>query len=116
MSEAIGELAVIGLFSWGGEAMKHSSRDPRLLETAEEPLPNLKVDNGFSALAVLRETDVVDDPLVLANDGRSSVDRLRLVGQESVVSLSILLSTLTQGNWVLVLRQQAVALSRYMPS
>lgn len=43
MSEDKGELAECGLLSCGGDAMKHSSRDPRLLESAEAPLPNLNV-------------------------------------------------------------------------
>ena len=40
MIEAIGELADCGLFSCGGEALKHSSSDPRLEDNADEPLPN----------------------------------------------------------------------------
>lgn len=91
MCEVRGELAVCGLFSCGGDAIRHSSREPRLLERAEAPLPNLNVGSEFSALIVLRETDVVDDPLARAREGLSIEDRLRLFQQES--ALSVLNST-----------------------
>lgn len=57
---ARGELADRGLRSWGGEAAKHSSRDPRFCDCTDGPLPNLKAGIGFSTFTVFSDTDVVE--------------------------------------------------------
>lgn len=92
MIEAIGEFADWGLLSWGGDALKHSSRDPSSEASTAEPLPNWKAGAGFSTFAVLSDTEVVDEPLDLAKEGRNKEDRLR--------STKVGLETSTAGNWI----------------
>lgn len=83
---AKGELADWGLLSWGGEAAKHSSRDPKFWDCTEGPPPNLKGAIGLSTFTVFSDTDVVEWPFVRANEGRSKEDRRLLLTWVSTIS------------------------------
>lgn len=52
------------LRSWGGDAVKHSSRDgEEMLENPSPPAPNLKAGKAFTSFA-LRDTVLVEKCLV----------------------------------------------------
>lgn len=56
----------------------------------------MKVGTGFSIFNVFSETEEVEDPFALANEGRNNEDRRRLSKQISAIPKSELLTILLQ--------------------
>lgn len=76
--EAKSEPLEPGRRSWGGEAVKHSSKVSDDELKSPHPAPNLKGGSGALFSCCLKDTLLVERFLVRAREGRSRIDFLRL--------------------------------------
>jgi hypothetical protein len=78
MIDADGLFADCGLRSCTGDSIKHSSRDMEVeVDSLLLPAPKRKGGNALSALRVTKLPVV--KPFVLAREGRTKIDFLRLI-------------------------------------